>query len=239
MKKIVIVFLLSILGAGLIVAAAPKIEVDNATLDFGEVREGDLVTHTFILSNAGDETLVIEKVNPWCGCTTIPSLSKTELAPGETAQLEAVLDTAGLGITTINKSITVYSNDPETPELLLRMKGTMKQIEIQAYQISIADFYYYFYLLIDLRNPEDYAAGHLMGAINIPYAQLEEWTDRLPTRVFMILYDEDGSLSDQAAQTLEEAGSYEAKSLFGGFDEWTRRYKDKFVFVSSEVEDPK
>jgi len=233
MKKIVIVFLLSILGAGLIVAAAPKIEVDNATLDFGEVREGDLVTHTFILSNAGDETLVIEKVNPWCGCTTIPSLSKTELAPGETAQLEAVLDTAGLGITTINKSITVYSNDPETPELLLRMKGSMKQIEIQAYQITSADLHWLFYLLIDLREAEEYAAGHLMGAINIPYAQLEEWIDRLP-RVLIILYDEDGSLSDQAAQTLEEAGFYEAKSLFGGLDEWTRRYKDKYVLEPSE-----
>jgi len=53
MKKIVILFLLSLLGVGVIVAAAPKIEVDNATLDFGEVKEGDLVTHTFILSNTG------------------------------------------------------------------------------------------------------------------------------------------------------------------------------------------
>ena len=238
MKKIVILFLLSLLGAGVIVAAAPKIEVENATLDFGEVKEGDLVTHTFILSNEGDETLVIEKVNPWCGCTTIPALSKTELAPGETTELEAVLDTAGLDVTTINKSITVYSNDPETPELVLRMQGSMKKIEVQAYQITSPDLHWLFYMLIDLREAEEYAAGHLMGAINIPYAQLEEWIDRLP-RVLIILYDEDGSLSDQAAQTLEEAGFYEAKSLFGGFDEWTRRYKDKYVFASSEVEDPK
>ena len=238
MKKIVILFLLSLLGAGVIVAAAPKIEVENATLDFGEVKEGDLVTRTFILSNAGDETLVIEKVNPWCGCTTIPSLSKTELAPGETTELEAVLDTAGLDVTTINKSITVYSNDPETPELVLRMQGSMKKIEVQAYQITSPDLHWLFYMLIDLREAEEYAAGHLMGAINISYAQLEEWIDRLP-RILIILYDEDGSLSDQAAQTLEEAGFYEAKSLFGGFDEWTRRYKDKYVFASSEVEDPK
>lgn len=237
MKKIVILFLLPILGAGVIAAAAPKIEVDNATLDFGEVREGDLVTHTFVLSNAGDETLIIEKINPWCGCTTIPSLSKTELAPGETVELEAVLDTAGLGVTTINKSITVYSNDPETPELVLRMQGSMKKIEIQAYQITSADLHWLFYLLIDLREAEEYAAGHLMGAISIPYAQLEEWIDRLP-RILIILYDEDGSLSDQAAQTLEEAGFYEAKSLFGGFDEWTRRYKDKYVFASNGDEDP-
>ena len=237
MKKIVIVFLLSILGAGLIVAAAPKIEVDNATLDFGEVKEGDLVTHTFILSNAGDETLVIEKINPWCGCTTIPALSKNELAPGETTELEAVLDTAGLGATTINKSITVYSNDPETPELILRMEGSMEKIEIQAYQITSADLHWLFYLLIDLREEEEYAAAHLMGAINIPYAQLEEWIDRLP-RILIILYDEDSSLSDQAAQTLEEAGFYEVRSLFGGFDEWTRRYKDKYVFPLRGDEDP-
>jgi rhodanese-related sulfurtransferase len=238
MKKIVILFLLSILGAGIIVAAAPKIEVDNATLDFGEVKEGDLVTHIYVLTNAGDEPLVIEKITPWCGCTTIPSLSKTELAPGETAELEAVLDTAGLGVATINKSITVYSNDPETPELVLRMKGSMKQIEMQPYQIASADLHWLFYLLVDLREAEEYATGHLMGAINIPYAELDEWIDRLP-RILIILYDKDGSLSDQAAQTLEEAGFYEAKSLFGGFDEWTRRYRDKYIFPLSESEEPK
>jgi len=235
MYKTLILFLLSLFAAGAIVAAAPKIAVDEAILDFGEVREGDLVTHTFILSNAGDETLTITKINPWCGCTTIPSVSKTELAPGETAKLEAVLDTVGLG-TTINKSIAVYSNDPETPELILSMQGSMKQIELAPYQISNADLHWLFYLLIDLREAEEYAAGHLMGAINIPYAQLEEWIDRLP-RILTILYDRDGSLSDQAAQTLEEAGFYEAKSLFGGYNEWTRRYKDKYVFTSDKNED--
>jgi rhodanese-related sulfurtransferase len=47
--------------------------------------------------------------------------------------------------------------------------------------------------------------------------------------VLIILYDEDGTLSDKAAQMLNETGFPEAKSLLGGLNEWTRQFKDKFI----------
>ena len=230
MKKIGIGFLLPIVIMGVLVVAAPKIEVDDPIFDFGEVLEGIAVSHTFVLTNGGDEPLMIEKVLAACGCTTT-ALAKDTLEPGETVGLEALVDTAGFG-GNINKSISVYTNDPETEKLTLRVTGNVKQAE--AYHVAVSDLDYLFYLLIDLREEEDYTAGHLMGAINIPYTQLEEWIDRLPTGVLVILYDQDGSLSDLAAQTMEEAGFYEARSLLGGLNEWTRQFKDKYVLVANE-----
>ena len=231
MKKVGILTLIAVLTLGGTLMAAPKIEVDNPVCDFGAVLEGAFVTHKFILSNGGDEPLSIERVWTSCGCTTT-ALAKTNLAPGESVALEAIVDTAGFG-GAISKSIYVESNDPATARLTLRMVGTVTRA--QPYHIAIGDLNYLFYLLIDLREPEAYAASHLMGAINIPYTELGDWTSRLPQGVLLILYDQDGSLSDQAAQNLNNIGFPDAKSLLGGFDEWTSVYKDKFI-ISTAVD---
>jgi hypothetical protein len=57
---------LVLLSAFSMLPAAPRVEVDNETFDFGKVREGSKrkVTHAFKLKNTGDENLVIEKVKP-------------------------------------------------------------------------------------------------------------------------------------------------------------------------------
>lgn len=231
MKKIGILSLLLIVTLRVAVVAAPRISVGTPVYDFGEVLEGIAVVHTFILSNIGDEPLSIERVWTSCGCTTT-ALAKTNLAPGESVALEAIVDTAGFS-GTISKSIYVESNDPVTPKLTLRMVGTIKRGEW--YHIAVGDLNYLFYLLIDLREPEDYAASHLMGAINIPFAELGDWMTRLPHGVLIILYDQDGVLSDEAAQTLNDAGFPEAKSLLGGLNEWMRQFKEKFI-VSAPAE---
>lgn len=231
MKKVAILTLLATVALGGVLVAAPKIEVDNPVYDFGAVLEGAFVTHKFILSNGGDEPLSIERVWTSCRCTTT-ALAKTNLALGESVALEAIVDTAGFG-GAISKSIYVESNDPATARLTLRMVGTVTRA--QPYHIAIGDLNYLFYLLIDLREPEAYAASHLMGAINIPYTELGDWTSRLPQGVLLILYDQDGTQSDLAAQVLIDKGFPDAKSLLGGFDEWTSVYKDKFI-ISTAVD---
>jgi hypothetical protein len=46
--------------------AAPKIEVDSANFDIGDIHEGnvDVVKHAFRIKNTGTDTLKIEKVKP-------------------------------------------------------------------------------------------------------------------------------------------------------------------------------
>lgn len=228
MKRVLLFATLLAVGIGITGFTAPKIRVDQAIYDFGEVIAGIAVTHTFVLTNTGDAPLVITKVQTSCGCTTT-ALSKTTLEPGESVELTATFDSTHYS-GKVGKSITVESNDPDTPKLVLLMTGTVKRGE--PYNISAADLNYLFYILIDLRSPEDYAAAHLLGAINIPYEDLSDWEDRLPKGVLIILYDQDGSLSDKAAQELIAAGFPQTKSLLGGLDEWTRVYKDRFIFTA-------
>jgi len=229
MNKTAPVMLLVVAVFGLATLGAPRIAVDNATYDFGVVVEGIAVAHTFILSNVGDQTLEITRVNAVCGCTTT-TLAKSQLAAGESVALEVLVNTAGFS-GSIAKEIAVESTDPANPKLVLTIVGATTRP--QDYQIPVGDLNYLFYLLIDLREPNDYAAGHLMGAINLPYAELDLWESRLPQGVLMILYDWDGSLSDQATQTLQQAGFLEARSLLGGLNEWTLLYKGKYVADSA------
>ena len=230
MKKIVASFVLLVVLSGVGVLAAPQITANESVYQFGSVLEGVVVTHTFVLTNAGDETLVITSVHTSCGCTTI-DLAKKNLAPGESVNLDAILDTVGFGGRTITKMIYVESNDPAEPKFVLQLKGTVNRA--QQYNIACGDLNYLFYLLVDLRDPEMYAASHMLGAINIPYDELNDWTDRLPTGVLIIFYDQDGTLSDQAAQVLNKNGFPEAKSLLGGLNEWTRTFKDKFILTAT------
>ena len=225
MRKIGLVMLFVVLGLGAVAMAAPRISVDTPVYDFGEILEGLAVVHTFVLQNVGDEPLTIDDIQVSCGCTTT-SLAKSTLAPGESVDLEVTFDTAGFS-GKMAKNIYVESNDPATPKLALQLTGTVRRP--QAYNIAVSDLNYLFYLLVDLRTPQEYAALHLLGAINIPYKELADWAGRLPKGVLIILYDKDGTLSDKAAQMLNETGFPEAKSLLGGLNEWTRQFKDKFI----------
>lgn len=80
-------------------------------------------------------------------------------------------------------------------------------------------------LLIDVRRPEEYAAGHLENSINIPLADIEEVTDladELDTPI--ALYCKSGSRAIQAMTELKEIG-YDNVASIGGID----KYKGELV----------
>jgi len=117
--------LLTLLLCGLVAAGAscaPTISVDNATYT-ATVGPGAEVIHVFRLTNTGDETLSIANVLASCGCTAT-SLDKTVLSPGESVALETKVNTAGFQ-GTVDKRVTVQSNDPVTPGLLLHLVLTI------------------------------------------------------------------------------------------------------------------
>lgn len=70
-------------------------------------------------------------------------------------------------------------------------------------------------LIIDLRDPEEYDMGHIPGAINIPYDELDDYVDRFRRNQLLIFYCERGNISLLAARDLNKYG-YNIKSLFGG-----------------------
>lgn len=229
MKKHIILSLLTILSIAIAATAAPIIDVDNPDYDFGKLSGASAVTHGFIISNVGDKPLSILDVRTSCGCTAT-ALSKPNLAPGESTELEATVDLTSFS-GHISQAIYVSSNDLTNRKLKLRIMGEVTPA--QPYHIAVQNMNVLFYLLIDLRDPEAYAAGHLMGAIKIPYWELENWSSRLPREALtIVLYDQDGTLSDLVVQKLSTQGFDKARSLLGGLGEWRRQFGDKYLFPS-------
>jgi hypothetical protein len=88
--------------------AGPAITFDTAEHNFGDIKQGDIVEHTFTFTNTGTQPLIIERVDVTCGCTT-PSYTKEPVMPGKTGTVTAKFNSAGkLGVQ--KKPITIHSN---------------------------------------------------------------------------------------------------------------------------------
>ena len=76
--------------------------------------------------------------------------------------------------------------------------------------------------IVDVRTPEEYAAGHIPGAINIPVESIgDEPPAMLPaTDELVMVYCRTGRRSAQAAQLLVDLG-YTDVVDFGGIESWT------------------
>ena len=84
--------------------------------DFGQVREGEKVTHVYEVQNTGKADLLLQSVRPSCGCTT-PKYEKKPIRPGRKGTIEVVFDTKGRpGMQ--RKSILVITNT-EPPNTVL------------------------------------------------------------------------------------------------------------------------
>lgn len=78
-------------------------------------------------------------------------------------------------------------------------------------------------LIISIRSPEDYAKGHIKGAVNIPFKQVNEYLDKLPVDKELIVYCYSGQTAGQTVAIMNMYG-YNAKSLNLGFDKgWVEK----------------
>ncbi len=75
--------------------------------------------------------------------------------------------------------------------------------------------------VLDVRPPEEYASGHLPGAINVPLAELEKQLDRLQPDQEIVAYCRGPYcvLAYQAVATLREKG-FRVRRLRDGYPEW-------------------
>jgi len=110
-----------------VVLAAPKIVAPETDYDFGVVEEGKPAVHIFKLQNVGDDTLVIDRVRSSCGCTAA-LLSEKQIPPGGEAEVKVTFNTTGRGGQTFHKTVSIYSNDPEQPKLVLHIRGKVKEM---------------------------------------------------------------------------------------------------------------
>ena len=91
-----------------VVTDGPVITFAESKHDFGKIKEGDVVKHTFKFKNTGNQPLLVSEVRVTCGCTT-PDWTKTPVAPGENGFITAQFNSTGKPGQN-HKVITVVSN---------------------------------------------------------------------------------------------------------------------------------
>jgi rhodanese-related sulfurtransferase/DNA-binding transcriptional ArsR family regulator len=75
--------------------------------------------------------------------------------------------------------------------------------------------------VLDVRPAEEYAAGHLPGAINVPVDRLEKYLSKLPKRKEVVAYCRGPYclMSFEAVEKLRQRG-FKAQRLENGYPEW-------------------
>ncbi|MCW8804855.1 MAG: DUF1573 domain-containing protein [Ignavibacteriaceae bacterium] len=101
----------------------PTLILQQSSFDFGDIKQGDKVSHTFVISNGGGDLLKISDVKASCGCTAAAP-DKRELAPGESTNLVVTFNSTGR-MGKQSKTVRIYSNDPKNPEMQLSITGNV------------------------------------------------------------------------------------------------------------------
>ncbi|WNJ18813.1 DUF1573 domain-containing protein [Pontibacter sp. G13] len=101
-------------------AAQPNIQFDVLEYDGGSVIEGEKVQVKYTFTNTGKDDLVLETVRASCGCTATAPKDKV-IPGGATSEIVATFDSRGRSGKQ-QKTITVKSNDPDQPNVLLKLK---------------------------------------------------------------------------------------------------------------------
>ena len=104
----------------------PVAQIEAMIHDFGEMKSGDPLRHSFKVKNVGDSDLLIEGVAVSCGCTA-SDFTKT-ISPGKEGSITlAIEQTTGYSGEML-KTATVTTNDPRQKSFVLSLRARFKAV---------------------------------------------------------------------------------------------------------------
>jgi hypothetical protein len=107
----------------------PRISFGAPVYDFGRVKAGEIVKHSYAFTNSGSQLLEVTNVQVGCGCTTAGEWTH-RVEPGQTGAIPIQFNSSGFGGEVL-KSATVHSTDRTQPAFVLQLKGTVwKPVEV-------------------------------------------------------------------------------------------------------------
>lgn len=100
----------------------PVMTFDQDSYDFGDVKQGEKVTHNFQFTNTGKTDLIITSARASCGCT-VPEYPKEPVKPGEKSIIKVIYNSEGRR-DAFNKTVTITANTYPN-ENKLQIKGVV------------------------------------------------------------------------------------------------------------------
>ena len=80
-------------------------------------------------------------------------------------------------------------------------------------------------MLLDVREPSEFASGHVPGARNVPLGRLAAESSRLDPDAETLIICQSGRRSATAAKQLKRAGFTDVHSVKGGTGAWRGKLK--------------
>jgi hypothetical protein len=108
-------------------ANSPKIKFENTDFEFGTIKSGEKTSYNFVFTNVGKSDLVIRKIKASCGCTAT-NPEKMIIKPGESSHITTTFSSAGKKGKQ-NKTITIITNDPSQPSVVLKVIGDVEEVQ--------------------------------------------------------------------------------------------------------------
>jgi phage shock protein E len=107
----------------------------------------------------------------------------------------------------------------DEPTPLINQEALLKRIEKKDASM----------IILDVRTLEEFAAGHLPGAVNIPYTHLPARLSELPDAgdKEIILYCATGVRAERAAERMREQGYTRLLHLDGDMKAWDEKNRPK------------
>jgi len=133
-----IYILIALIISGCSKPSPPQITLSEESCYYGEVTPDERPTHDFIIKNEGGEKLIIESVYSSCPCAIL-DLVENEILPGKETLLKTTFDPTGYE-GEVNKLITLKSNDPKNPEIVIETSINVLQVPSPDLQLSEQTF---------------------------------------------------------------------------------------------------
>lgn len=104
------------------------------------------------------------------------------------------------------------------------MPSPIEIMEIDSAKLRRMQMLHVNFILLDLRSSEDYAAGHIKGALNVPYAEfLNEIVRMIPQKdTPVVVYDADGLSASAIVAEAAGQGYINMVVLEGGYQRWAK-----------------
>lgn len=148
---------------------------------------------------------------------TVPPL-ETTAAPAETTEAPAAETTAAPEETTTTTTEAPFDLVAAVGEYESTIpEGWMNVGDVVAFKDAVESSGA---LVIDVREPSEYAEGHIPGSVNISLRTLAANVDKIPTDTQVFVYCKSGYRAGLAISSLRMMGYDNALSFSGSYDAW-------------------